>query len=111
LIVIAEIDNRHAADRIVPAHHGRGRGVASGNFLERQSRRNLVGAGTAPLDRHVDAHQPEPAHFPNLLHREMRLAVPARRVRRKPLPRELSRDIPDHRLLFVENHDLRSGSD
>jgi hypothetical protein len=109
LIIITKFDNRHAADRIVPAHHGRGSGVAGRNFLKRQSRRNLVGASTAPLDRHVDAHKPESTHFPNLLHRKMRLAVPARRVRKKPLPRELARHVPNHRLLFIENHDLCSG--
>jgi len=65
-----------------------------------------IHAGATVLGRHLDAHQAELAHLPDVVERELARLVEIGRHRRDALLRELSGDRLDLQLLFgkIEIH-------
>ena len=104
LLVGAEFEQRHAADRVLHAHDGRAGAVAGGDLLQRQRIGDMVGGGAVIGLGHQHAEQPELAHLAQRLGREARSAVPFGGERLQPLVGEIPRHVADHRLLLRQDH-------
>ena len=100
----AVFDQRHAADRVVPAHDGGNRAVAGRDLLQRQRVRHVIGAGAVPFRRHRHAHEAELAQFAQRRAREHRLAFPFGRIGRQHALREVARGLANVFLLFGQQH-------
>ncbi len=91
LLLGAEFQDRHAADRAVDAHDGRARPVAGGDFLEGHGIGDGAGVRAAIGFRHQHAEQAEFAHLLQLLAWERHaIAVAVGRTRRQPLAGEVA---------------------
>ncbi len=107
LRVRAVFEDRHAADRVVPAHDGGACAVASGDLLQSEGVGDIVGARPTPFRRHRHAHEAELAHLAQRLAREGRGALPLGGVGSKLRPGKIPRRRADHLLFFGQDHGKR----
>ena len=104
LRVGAEREDRPAHDRVLHADDRGRRAVAGGDLLERERQRHVVHRRAAPLLGHDHAERAELAKLAQLLAREVRLAVPARGVRRELALRERAHRLADELVLLAKQH-------
>jgi len=90
LVIIAEFEDRHAADRAMHTHDGRAWSVTGGDFFECCGIGDDTGVGSAIGFRDQHAEQTEFAHFLQFFTREKRFPVALRRSRRQPFPSEVA---------------------
>ncbi|MNJ48878.1 hypothetical protein D3C77_440850 [compost metagenome] len=76
LLVVAKLEDGHAAHRVVHAHDGRAGTIAGGDFFQSHGVGHVTGVATAPLLRHQHAEQAQPGHLLDCLFREAMFAVP-----------------------------------
>ncbi|MOA06842.1 hypothetical protein D3C78_1265070 [compost metagenome] len=85
LLIVAELEDRHTADRVVHAHDGRTGTIAGGDFFQGHGVRQVPGVATAPLFRHQHAEEAQLRHLANGFFREAMLAIPLGGKRLEPL--------------------------
>ncbi len=102
LLVAAEEEDRHRAERGVSGDGDRDGGVDAGELLDRDRVRDGVAAGAAELLGEGNAHQPELGHLGDELVREARLAVELLGDGRDTLRRERPHRVPDQLVLGRE---------
>ena len=108
LRVGAECIEWSAHHGVLDADNGRRRAIACCDFLQRNGERHVVHRGAAPLFGHDHAHRAKLTQCPQLLAREMRLAIPARGVRRELLLRKRTHGVANQLLFFVQQHCVMS---
>jgi len=95
---------QRAHGAVVDAHHGGSRAVAGGDLLEDEREAQIVQPRAAPFGGHGHAVAAERGQALQFFLRKVRLAVPARGMRRDVVLHERAHRVLDRDMVFAEQH-------